>query len=60
MNFRISLIQQRIVTILAQLNCRIYTHIPSINFKHELIIPFNNNSIFIELVHNEGFYIVSL
>jgi hypothetical protein len=58
-NFRIWLIQQRIPSLLAHLNCRIYNQIPSLNPKHELILPFINNSIFIELIHNDGFYIVS-
>jgi len=57
--FRIWLIQQRIPSLLAHLNCRIYTRIPSLNPKNELILPFINNSIYIELIHNEGFYIVS-
>jgi hypothetical protein len=58
-HLRIWLIQQRIPSLLAHLHCRIYTQIPSLNSKHELIIPFLKNSIFIELIHNEGFYIVS-
>jgi len=56
---RIWLIQQRIPSLLSHLNCRIYTQIPSLNLKHQLILQFNNNSIYIELIHNEGFYIVS-
>jgi hypothetical protein len=56
--FRIWLIQQRIPSLLAHLNCRVYTRLPSLNPKHELILPFINNSIFIELIHNEGYYIV--
>ncbi|CAF0853162.1 unnamed protein product [Rotaria sp. Silwood1] len=56
--FKIWLIQQRIPSLLAHLNCHIYTRIPSLNPKHELIIPFINNSIYIELIHNEGFYIL--
>ncbi len=56
---RIWLIQQRIPSLLAHLNCRVYTRLPSLNPKHELILPFINNSIFIELIHNEGYYIVN-
>jgi hypothetical protein len=55
---RIWLIQQRIPSLLAHLNCRVYTRLPSLNPKHELILPFINNSIYIELIHNEGYYIV--
>ena len=58
--FRIWLIQRRIPSLLAHLNCRVYTRIPTLNPKHELILPFINNSIFIELLHNEGYYIVNL
>lgn len=57
--FRIWLIQQRIPSLLAHLNCHVYTRIPSLNPKHELISPFINNGIYIELIHNEGYYIVS-
>ncbi|CAF5214659.1 unnamed protein product, partial [Rotaria magnacalcarata] len=32
--------------------------IPSLNPKHELISPFVNNGIYIELIHHEGYYIV--
>ncbi|CAF1025919.1 unnamed protein product [Rotaria sordida] len=56
--FKIWLIQQRVPSLLAHLNCHIYTRIPSLNSKHELIMPFINNSIYIELIHNEGFYIL--
>jgi len=56
--FRIWLIQQRIPSLLAHVNCRVYTRLPSLNLKHELILPFINNSIYIELIHNEGYYIV--
>ena len=52
------LIQQRIPTLLAHLNCRIYTRIPSINLKNERIAPFINSSLAIELPNHEGFYIV--
>ncbi|CAF4897234.1 unnamed protein product, partial [Rotaria sp. Silwood1] len=55
--FKIWLIQQRIPSLLAHLNCHVYTRIPSLNPKHELIIPFINNGIYIELIHNEGYYI---
>lgn len=58
-HFRISLIQQRVRSFLAHLNCRIYTCIPSLNQKSEIIASFTNNSIYIELIHNEGFYIVN-
>ncbi|CAF3486334.1 unnamed protein product [Rotaria socialis] len=40
------------------INCNIYTRIPSLNLKNELTTPFISNSIFIELIHNEGFYIL--
>ncbi len=56
--FRIWLIQQRIPSLLAHLNCRVYTRLPGLNPKHELILPFLHNSIYIELIHNEGYYIV--
>ncbi|CAF2044531.1 unnamed protein product [Rotaria magnacalcarata] len=56
--FKIWLIQQRIPSLLAHLNCHIYTRIPSLNPKHELISPFVNNGIYIELIHHEGYYIV--
>ncbi|CAF2842556.1 unnamed protein product [Rotaria sp. Silwood2] len=56
--FKIWLIQQRIPSLLAHLNCHVYTRIPSLNLKHELIIPFINDSIYIELINNEGFYIL--
>ncbi|CAF0730411.1 unnamed protein product [Rotaria sp. Silwood1] len=56
--FKIWLIQQRIPSLLAHLNCHVYTRIPSLNPKHELIIPFINNGIYIELIHNEGYYIL--
>jgi len=55
---RIWLIQQRIPSLLAHLNCRVYTRLPALNPKNELILPFLNNSIYIELIHNEGYYIV--
>lgn len=58
-NFRIWLIQERVPSLLAHLNCNIYTRIPSVNSKHELIASFTNNSVFIELIHNQGFYVVS-
>ncbi|CAF0807683.1 unnamed protein product [Adineta steineri] len=56
--FKIWLIQQRIPSLLAHLNCRVFTRLPSLNPKHELIIPFLHNSIYIELTHNEGYYIL--
>ena len=56
---RIWLIQQRIPSLLAHLNCRVYTRLPSLNPKHELIAPFLNNSFYIELLNNEGYYIVN-
>ncbi|UJR25327.1 hypothetical protein I4U23_006678 [Adineta vaga] len=56
--FKIWLIQQRIPSLIAHLNCRIFTRLPSLNPKHELIVPFLHNSIFIELTHNEGYYIL--
>ncbi|CAF1028589.1 unnamed protein product [Rotaria sordida] len=56
--FKIWLIQQRIPSLLAHINCHVYTRIPSLNPKHELIIPFINNGIYIELIHNEGYYIL--
>ncbi|CAF4161683.1 unnamed protein product, partial [Rotaria magnacalcarata] len=55
--FKLWLIQQRVPSLLAHLNCNIYTRIPSLNLKNELVTPFISNSIFIELIHNEGFYI---
>jgi hypothetical protein len=55
---RIWLIQQRIPSLIAHLNCRVYRRLPALNPKHELILPFINNSIYIELIHNEGYYIV--
>ena len=56
---RIWLIQQRIPTLIAHLNCRVYTRIPTLNPKNDLILPFLNSSVFIELIHNEGYYIVN-
>lgn len=56
--FKLWLIQQRIPTLLAHINCRIYTQIPSINPQNPLIIPYLNQSIFIGLNNHEGFYIV--
>lgn len=56
--FKIWLIQQRIPPLIAHLNCRVHTRIPSLNPKHELILPFLNSSVFIELIHNEGYYIL--
>lgn len=57
--FRVWLIQQRIPSLLAHVNCRVYTRLPSLNPRHELIAPFINHSIYIELAHNEGYYIVT-
>ena len=57
--FRIWLIQQRIPSLLAHLNCRVHTRLPALNPKDPLILPFLHSSIFIELIHNEGYYIVS-
>ncbi|CAF0742948.1 unnamed protein product [Adineta ricciae] len=56
--FKIRLIQQRIPPLVAHLNCRVFTRLPSLNPRHELIIPFLHNSVFIELAHNEGYYIL--
>ncbi|UJR23584.1 hypothetical protein I4U23_026573 [Adineta vaga] len=57
-SLKIWLIQQRVPSLLAHLNCRIYTRIPSLNPKNELIASFINSSIAIELIHHEGFYIL--
>ncbi|CAF3177384.1 unnamed protein product [Rotaria socialis] len=48
----------KVVSYMAHINCNIYTRIPSLNLKNELTTPFISNSIFIELIHNEGFYIL--
>lgn len=56
---RVWLIQQRVPSLVAHLNLRVYTRIPSLNPKHELISAFVTNSIYIQLPHNEGYYIVS-
>ena len=56
--FRIWLIQQRVPPLLAHLHCQIYTRIPTLNQKNELIAAFINKTVAIELIHHEGFYIV--
>jgi len=55
---RLWLIQQRIPMLIAHLNCRVYTQVPSMNPQNPLITPYLNQSVFIELNHHEGFYIV--
>ncbi|CAF1464288.1 unnamed protein product, partial [Didymodactylos carnosus] len=55
---KIWLIQQRIKSLVTHLNCRIYTHLPSLNPKHELVIQFTNKTVYIELAHHEGYYIL--
>ncbi|CAF0747923.1 unnamed protein product [Adineta ricciae] len=57
-SFKIWLIQQRVPPLLAHLNCRIYTRIPTLNQKNELIVAFINKTVAIELIHHEGFYIL--
>lgn len=56
--FKIWLIQQRIPSLLSHVNCRVYTRIPTLNPKNDLIAPFINNSSFIELIHNEGYFLL--